>query len=49
MAYTYAHDPAARGIRLTVTGSGESMDCHLLLPAAPATTPAVEADGEAIG
>lgn len=48
VAYTYAHDPAAREIRLSVTGSGEAVDCHLLLPAAPASTLTVEAGGAAI-
>ena len=33
MAYDYRHDPAKREIALTVTGSGERAECHVLLPA----------------
>jgi hypothetical protein len=48
VAYTYAHDPAARELRLTVTGSGEQIDCHLLLPAAPSATLSVQANASVI-
>jgi hypothetical protein len=48
VAYTYAHNPAAREIQLTVTGSGDVIDCHFLLPAAPASTLTVQAGGTAI-
>jgi hypothetical protein len=33
VAYDYRHDPTKREITLTVTGSGERADCHVLLPA----------------
>jgi hypothetical protein len=48
VAYTYACDRTTREIRLSVTGSGNAIDCHLLLPAAPASTLTVEAGGVAI-
>jgi hypothetical protein len=48
VAYTYAYNPAAREIQLTVTGSGDTIDCHFLLPTAPASTLTVQADGMAI-
>jgi len=38
VAYTYTHNPATREILLSVTGSGDAIDCHLLLPTAPAPT-----------
>jgi hypothetical protein len=46
VAYDYRHDPARREIRLTVTGSGETADCHVLLPAgANAATAVASTDG----
>jgi hypothetical protein len=33
VAYDYRHDPSRREIVLTVTGSGERAECHVLLPA----------------
>ena len=33
VAYDYRHDPARREIALTLTGSGERAECHVLLPA----------------
>jgi hypothetical protein len=44
VAYTYAHHPASREIVLSVTGSGDVMDCHVALPAAPAAV-SVKVDG----
>jgi hypothetical protein len=39
VAYDYRHDPAKREIALTVTGSGDKAECHVLLPAGvPAAT-----------
>jgi hypothetical protein len=32
VAYTYRHDPDARLLTLTVIGSGEEVQCRLLLP-----------------
>jgi len=48
VAYTYACDLTTREIRLSVTGSGNAIDCHLLLPAAPASTLTVQAGSQAI-
>lgn len=45
VAYTYAHHPAAREIQLTVTGSGATIDCHLLLPEGAMTIATVQANG----
>ena len=45
VAYSYTHDAAAREIRLTVTGSGDTIDCHFLLPVAPNAALAVETGG----
>jgi len=44
VAYDYRHDPSKREIELTVTGSGERAECHVLLPAGIAVAEAV-ADG----
>ncbi|MEI6108386.1 MAG: hypothetical protein WCR49_15445, partial [Opitutae bacterium] len=44
VAYTYAHHPAAREIQLTITGSGEKIDGHFLLPVAPVDTLLVKAN-----
>jgi hypothetical protein len=41
VAYDYRHDPAKREIALTVTGSGEKAECHVLLPAGVAAATAV--------
>ena len=41
VAYDYRHDPARREIALTVTGSGEKADCHVLLPAGVSAATAV--------
>jgi hypothetical protein len=41
VAYDYRHDPAKREIALTVTGSGERAECHVLLPPGVATATAV--------
>jgi hypothetical protein len=48
VAYTYACDPSAREIRLSLTGGGEAIDCHVLLPAAPPSTLTVQAGSQAI-
>jgi hypothetical protein len=41
VAYDYRHDSSAREIALTLTGSGESAECHVLLPAGVAAATAV--------
>ena len=41
VAYDYRHDPSRREIALTVTGSGEKAECHVLLPAGVAAATAV--------
>jgi hypothetical protein len=41
VSYDYRHDPTTREIVLTVTGSGEEAECHLLLPAGVATAKVV--------
>jgi hypothetical protein len=41
VAYDYRHDPSAREIALTLTGSGERAECHVLLPAGVAAATAV--------
>jgi hypothetical protein len=41
VAYDYRHDPSAREIALTLTGSGERAECHVLLPAGVAAAAAV--------
>jgi hypothetical protein len=41
LAYDYRHDPARREIVLTITGSGDSADCHVLLPAGVGAATAV--------
>jgi hypothetical protein len=46
VAYDYRHDAAKREIALTLTGSGERAECHLLLPAGVTTAKAVM-DGDA--
>ena len=46
VAYDYRHDPARREIALTVTGSGERAECHVLLPAGVTAATAV-GDGPA--
>ena len=48
IAYTYAHDPAARELQLSVTGSGDAIDCHLLLPAVPEPSLAVQVNGASV-
>ncbi len=41
VAYDYRHDPPAREIALTVTGSGQRAECHVLLPAGVVSATAV--------
>jgi hypothetical protein len=41
VAFEYRHDPVRREIALTVTGSGERAQCHVLLPAGVAAATAV--------
>ena len=48
VAYTYAHHPAAREIEIAVTGGGDAIDCHILLPTEPAATLTVQASGTVI-
>ncbi len=45
VAYTYAHNPSTREISLTITGSGNAIDCHLALPAGPAAALTLLVDG----
>lgn len=45
VTYDYRHDPEAREIVLTLTGSGERADCHLLLPAGVEAAAAVTDGG----
>ena len=46
MAYDYRHDAATREIGLTLTGSGERAECHVLLPAGvPAATSVADGAG----
>ena len=47
LAYQYRHDAAAHQFTLTLTGSGETVDLRLLLPAAATTVESVNVDGEA--
>jgi hypothetical protein len=59
LAYDYRHDAAKREIALTVTGSGEQAECHVLLPAgvraatavtvATAATPAADGSFAPVG
>jgi hypothetical protein len=46
VAYDYRHDTAKREITLTLTGSGERAECHVLLPAGVTAAKAVT-DGKA--
>jgi hypothetical protein len=48
VAYTYEHHRADREIALTVTGSGEGMECHILLPGPEASATSVETEGRAM-
>jgi len=49
VAYGYRHDAARREIALTLTGSGDTAECHVLLPAGASAATAVAGDaGEAI-
>jgi hypothetical protein len=41
VAYDYRHDPGKREIALTITGSGEKAECHVLLPAGVSAATAV--------
>jgi hypothetical protein len=46
VAYDYRHDAAKREIGLTLTGSGERAECHVLLPAGvPAATSVADGAG----
>jgi hypothetical protein len=45
VAYDYRHDATAREIVLTLTGSGERTDCHVLLPDGVDAATAVTEDG----
>ena len=46
MAYDYRHDPSRREIAITLTGSGERAECHVLLPVGVTAATAVS-DGSA--
>lgn len=49
VAYDYRHDAARREIALTVTGSGKTADCHVLLPEGAGAASAVrDGDGAAL-
>jgi hypothetical protein len=48
LAYDYRHDPAQREIALTVTGSGERAECHVLLPAGTTAATAVGDGSKAV-
>jgi hypothetical protein len=48
VAYDYRHDPAEREVELTVTGSGERAECHVLLPAGVSTATGVTAGPRAL-
>jgi hypothetical protein len=48
VAYDYRHDPSAREIALTLTGSGESAECHVLLPAGVTAARAVTDAGQPV-
>jgi hypothetical protein len=45
VAYTWRHDEDARAIVLTLTGSGERADCHVLLPPGAGAAASVADDG----
>ena len=45
VAYHYDHDPEAREIVLTLTGSGDRAECHVLLPAGVEEATAVTGGG----
>lgn len=45
VAYDYRHDPEGREIVLTLTGSGERAECHVLLPAGVEAATTVFDDG----
>jgi hypothetical protein len=49
VGYDYRHDPARREIALTVTGSGERAQCHVLLPpGAVAASAVVDGAGQPV-
>ena len=48
VAYDYRHDPEAREMALTLTGSGQRADCHVLLPAGIGSATAVTDDGTSV-
>jgi hypothetical protein len=45
VAYIFSRNAGARETSLTITGSGASVDCHVLLPDAVASVKSVEAGG----
>jgi hypothetical protein len=48
VAYRFAHDPAAREIRASLTGSAARMECHFLLPQGVEAAGSVEVDGSPV-
>jgi hypothetical protein len=48
VAYDYRHHPARREIALTIAGSGERAECHVLLPAGVSAATAVTDGGKPI-
>jgi hypothetical protein len=48
VAYVYANEAGSHEIRLTVTGSGTSIDCHVLLPEKIDSVKSVEAGGSPV-
>jgi hypothetical protein len=48
VAYDYQHEPAKREIALTLTGSGDKAECHVLLPAGAGAATAVTDGSRAV-
>jgi hypothetical protein len=48
VAYRFVHSLDSREIDITLTGSGETIDCHLPLPPGAAGLVSLEVDGEAV-
>ena len=48
VAYDYKHDPEAREIAVTLTGSGDRAECHVLLPAGAEAATAVTDGGSPV-
>ena len=48
VAYQYRHDPEARQITLSVAGSGDTTQCHILLPSCVDGVSFVQVDGKPV-